>query len=154
MPARISKSNKIDALPVGNFGERLRYCRLHADETQEAVGQLLGVSKGSVYAYEQGNNYPHVESLPVIAKHFGVSLEWLLTGEAETPVIKKSPPEHPSKSGTAGSGSHAPERLTPLQVATRNLLTEVAEAGLLSNAECLELMMRWQEKLDKRSAGA
>lgn len=149
MPARISKSNKLDDLPVGNFGERLRYCRLHAGQTQEAVGQLLGVSKGSVYAYEQGNNYPHIASLPVIAKHFRVSLEWLLTGGAETSVVEKSQPEQSSESETTGTGPVASERLTPMQVATRNLLSEVAEAGLLSNAECLELMTRWQERLDQ-----
>lgn len=146
MSARISKSNKLENLPVGTFGDRLRYCRVHAELTQEALGRELNVTKGSVSSYEQGNNYPHVESLPILARLFDVSLEWLLSGGTDAPAISK----HELKVSTPASANLDTGTLTPLQVAARNLLTEVAEAGLLPNAECLELMMRWQERLDQQ----
>ncbi len=62
-----------------NFGERLKSLREDNDEKQKDIAKLLFVSANMISAYELGKHFPKNEkSLITLAKHFNVSLDYLL----------------------------------------------------------------------------
>lgn len=63
---------------VCKIGEKIRQLRLTHKMTQEQLADRLGVSYQSVSRWENGITYPDIEFLPAIAKHFSVSLDYLL----------------------------------------------------------------------------
>ena len=67
------------------FGERIIEYRKKKGLSQEVLAQQLGVSRQSVSKWERDESMPEAEKLPMLAKALGVSLDTLLTGEAETP---------------------------------------------------------------------
>ncbi len=63
---------------ICKIGEKIRSLRLQHKLTQEQLADRLGVSYQSVSRWENGITYPDIEFLPAIAKHFSVSLDYLL----------------------------------------------------------------------------
>jgi transcriptional regulator with XRE-family HTH domain len=61
-------------------GRRLRELR-GFDMTQKEFARRLGVSQGQLSRYEKGKTEIGPEALLRIARKFGKSIEWLLTGE-------------------------------------------------------------------------
>jgi transcriptional regulator with XRE-family HTH domain len=61
---------------------RLKAAREQAGLTQGQVARLLGLHRPSVSEIEAGRRSVSAEELPVLADTYGVSLEWLLNGEA------------------------------------------------------------------------
>ncbi len=62
-----------------NFGERLKSLREDRDEKQRDIANILFVSPNMISAYELGKHFPKNEkSLIALAKHFDVSLDYLL----------------------------------------------------------------------------
>lgn len=66
------------------LGERLAAYRKEKGMTQEAVAEKLGVSGQAVSKWENGNSYPDITVLPVIAELFGITTDELLTGKKKT----------------------------------------------------------------------
>jgi transcriptional regulator with XRE-family HTH domain len=62
-------------------GDRLRQLRQKLGLTQSQMAQKLGVTLNTYQRYELGNRSLTVEKLQQLRKHFGVNLNWLLTGE-------------------------------------------------------------------------
>ncbi len=61
------------------FGERLKSLREDHDEKQKDIAKILFVSANMISAYELGKHFPKNEkSLITLAKHFDVSLDYLL----------------------------------------------------------------------------
>lgn len=61
------------------FGERLKSLREDNDEKQKDIAKLLFVSANMISTYELGKHFPKNEnSLITLAKHFNVSLDYLL----------------------------------------------------------------------------
>ena len=61
------------------FYERLKVLMEQSGTTQkELVG--LGINKNSFKYWEKHGNVPNVRILETLAKHFGVSVEFLMTG--------------------------------------------------------------------------
>lgn len=61
------------------FGERLRNLREDNDEKQKDIAKVLFVSPNMISSYELGKHFPKDEkSLIALAKHFNVSLDYLL----------------------------------------------------------------------------
>jgi len=56
-------------------------------ETQADLAKALNVHQTAVSQWEKGRTTPDVELLPIIAEHFGVSIDFLLGREE----IKKAP---------------------------------------------------------------
>ncbi len=56
--------------------------------TQEALGNIIGVTRFSVYTYEKGLNYPEVRCLITLADYFKVSLDYLV-GRTDNPEINR-----------------------------------------------------------------
>jgi transcriptional regulator with XRE-family HTH domain len=142
------KSQKATATPddLATLGGRLRYCRNKAGLSQDDVAETIAVSQGAVYQHETNRTGPATEALPVLAGMYGVSLEWLLTGDDVLPSIE--PKGRAGKGTAAASTSVRTEGLNPLHIATLDLLCTTARAGLLPNADCLEMMTDWQKRLD------
>lgn len=63
------------------IGSRVKQIRAKAGETQDAVAELLQLEKASISRKERGKTVFSVEELLTLAQRYGVSLDWLVTGE-------------------------------------------------------------------------
>lgn len=61
---------------------RLKQLRIEADESQEYVGKLIGVSGQAVGQYELGKRSLSQEKIIILANHFNCSTDYLL-GESD-----------------------------------------------------------------------
>ncbi len=61
-----------------DFGGILKGLRISRGMNQTEMGRLFGLSKAVVSKYENGLAYPNYDTLVCIAKHFGVSTDYLL----------------------------------------------------------------------------
>ena len=60
------------------FAARIKLLRESRGLTQDALGQIIGVKRYSVYAYEKAKAYPDVSHLIALADYFEVSTDYLL----------------------------------------------------------------------------
>ena len=60
------------------FSEKLIRLRRREGLSQEALAEVLGVSRQAVSRWEQGTALPDSAKLLPCARHFGVSVDWLL----------------------------------------------------------------------------
>lgn len=67
------------------FAERFKKAVAHAgvEDTQEALGRLLGVSSVMIWSYKTGEKMPRMTTAMRIAEALGVSVSWLLSGNGE-----------------------------------------------------------------------
>jgi transcriptional regulator with XRE-family HTH domain len=65
-----------------DFGDVLASLRESKQISQQAVGELIGVSRSAVNGYEKGKSFPVPDKLLKLAQYFGVSVDYLLTGES------------------------------------------------------------------------
>jgi transcriptional regulator with XRE-family HTH domain len=74
---------------------RLRACRAALGLTQREVAERIGVTRRSVWGWENGLAMPR-ESLPALAELYGRSVAWLLTGfdEADVDAVVQLRIEH------------------------------------------------------------
>ncbi len=79
----------MDQIKTGKFIAGLRR---EKGITQEELGSRLGVTNKTVSRWENGNYMPDVETLRLLSKEFGVSMEELLDGER---VGAQSAPKEP-----------------------------------------------------------
>lgn len=68
----------MDAKNIGSLIARLRKKN---GMTQSALAQKLNVSDKTVSKWESGNGFPEITQFPVLASLFGVSIDYLMTGE-------------------------------------------------------------------------
>ena len=69
----------------GMLGARLAALRLQAGMTQAELARALSVSSSAVGMYEQGRREPSLDRIVALSRLFGVSADFLLTGELLTP---------------------------------------------------------------------
>lgn len=60
------------------FGQRISKLRKDFDETQLALGELLGVGKSQISEIERGNRTTTAERIALICQHYHVSADYLL----------------------------------------------------------------------------
>lgn len=63
------------------LNEKIYWCRKHAGLSQEALAELIGVSRQSISKWETGEASPEISKLPLLAKAFDVTTDWLLSEE-------------------------------------------------------------------------
>jgi transcriptional regulator with XRE-family HTH domain len=88
----------IDSMPIGKdekaffaqLGARIAEVRKAQGITQVQLAEVLSVSQQTINAYEVGRRRMPVSSLPIIARHLGVSIEELL-GDTSTAARKRGP---------------------------------------------------------------
>ncbi len=71
-----------------NFGENLINLRKANNMSQEALAERLGVSRQTIYKWENGVTYPDMAYAMDIAKIFNVSVDTLMNDEAVSDVSK------------------------------------------------------------------
>ncbi len=83
--------------------EKIYTCRKRMGLSQEALAELLGVSRQAVSKWETGDAEPELAKLRALAATFGVSTDWLLSEEdmSQPDPEPEQPPQNtlPQKSG-------------------------------------------------------
>ena len=69
--------------PTSSMGSRLREARERAGTSAAALAEALGVNVTSIKAWENDKRTPRANKLVNIAGVLGVSVRWLLEGQAE-----------------------------------------------------------------------
>lgn len=64
-----------------NMGEKIALYRKRKEITQDALAQYLKVSCKEIIKWEEGESYPPLELVPVLASYFGVSTDELMCME-------------------------------------------------------------------------
>lgn len=67
------------------IGRRIAQRRKMQSLSQEALGERLGVSRQAISKWEADASIPEVDRLIDMSKLFGVSVDWLLSGEGPAP---------------------------------------------------------------------
>ena len=67
------------------LGARIAALRRQAGMSQAELARTLAVSPSAVGMYEQGRREPSMDRIVVLSRLFGVSADYLLTGELLTP---------------------------------------------------------------------
>lgn len=62
------------------IGERLRYLRMANRLTQREVADILKIHRTTYAYYETGRSNPDLETLNVLSRIFGVSIDFLVNG--------------------------------------------------------------------------
>ena len=65
------------------MGERIKKLRKYFDLTQKEFAERIGSNQNNIANYETGRRTPSSAAVNNICKTFGVSEEWLRTGEGE-----------------------------------------------------------------------
>ena len=74
----ISRGDFMDAKQIGNIISKLRKANGY---TQAALAKKLNVSDKTVSKWESGLGYPEITQFPILASLFGVSIDYLMTGD-------------------------------------------------------------------------
>lgn len=72
------------------FGKRLKKKRLEIGITKKDLCEKIGANKNAIGIYENGQ-YPRADFAVKLAKVFGCSVDWLLTGEGDHTAGNNSP---------------------------------------------------------------
>ncbi|MGN0353330.1 MAG: helix-turn-helix domain-containing protein [Roseburia sp.] len=59
-------------------GEIIRELRKSKNITQEKLAEILGISSAAVSKWESGSTYPDIQTLPILARYFHVSIDFLM----------------------------------------------------------------------------
>ena len=70
------------------FKDKLRQLRKDNNLTQEALANVICVSRSAINKWEQGNGIPSDVNLKSLCEHFNVTEEWLLDREDLKEYIK------------------------------------------------------------------
>ena len=104
-----------------NLSDKIYSCRKKTGLSQEALAEKLGVSRQAVSKWETAEAIPELSKIPVMAKIFGVTADWLLSDkddfiphtheEDQHGQYHTEPPKSPSApssaSGSSGAGGNA-----------------------------------------------
>lgn len=102
------------------FGERFRQIRKTDRLTQEEFGQMLGVSRQTINAYENDRQRPPLDMMEKVCREQGISPRWLLTGQGDPRGDTSYAPIEESSVPIAVTE----EALAPEQRALINYITE------------------------------
>lgn len=80
------------------LSDKIWVCRKKAGLSQEALAEKIGVSRQAISKWETGDAAPEITKLPLLARTFGVTADWLLDDEAG---FEEDAPEEPAPDETA-----------------------------------------------------
>lgn len=72
------------------FHEKIYYCRKKAGLSQEGLAEIIGVSRQAVSKWETADAVPELSKLPLLAKAFNVTADWLLSEDEPTENISQT----------------------------------------------------------------
>ena len=73
---------------MATFEERLVELRTKAGVSQQAIGDVLEVSRWAVHNYEAGKNRPDCNGLIALADYFNVSLDYLVGRSDHRDIVR------------------------------------------------------------------
>jgi len=79
-----------------SFAENLKQLRKEKQLSQEALAEILDVSRQAVSKWEQGIGYPEVEKLLLLSSKLNISLDSLMATE----IVQEANPQKPNATGT------------------------------------------------------
>lgn len=68
-------------------GERIKYLREKKGESQEKLGEAIGLSQNSISKLEKGETQLTLENQCSLVKHFNVSHDYLISGKDEGSIL-------------------------------------------------------------------
>lgn len=68
-------------------GDYLKKLRTEHGLSQDALSEILGISRQSISKWEQGNSSPDIDNMGKLAKYYGVSIDSLVKGEPDEPSV-------------------------------------------------------------------
>ncbi|MBE5782126.1 MAG: helix-turn-helix transcriptional regulator [Clostridiales bacterium] len=80
------------------LNEKIYWCRKKAGLSQEALAEIIGVSRQSISKWETGEASPEISKLPLLARAFHVTADWLLSEDGipqEEPAPQPIPEPEP-----------------------------------------------------------
>lgn len=102
-------------------GQRIAAKRKEENLSQESLGEVLGVSRQSIYKWESDSSLPEIDKLVAMSRLFHVSVGWLLGVEEE--------PETPDSGALSESQMKLVEEiLSRYQQANQSTLSEEQQA--------------------------
>ena len=94
------------------LSDKIWVCRKKAGLSQEALAEKIGVSRQAISKWETGEAAPEITKLPLLARTFDVTADWLLDDEAgfdEEPQEGEAPAGHPyTEEGHVGANHDIP----------------------------------------------
>lgn len=94
------------------LSDKIYHCRKKAGLSQEALAEKIGVSRQAISKWETGEAAPEISKLPLLARTFDVTADWLLDDEAgfdEEPQEEDAPAGHPyTEEGHVGANHDIP----------------------------------------------
>ena len=83
------KNLKSGVIKLSDFGSQLKKLRKNNKITQKELAQILGLAQTTIANYENNSRFPNQETLIEIADHFGVTLDYLITGKKKEANLEK-----------------------------------------------------------------
>lgn len=105
------------------FGERFRQIRKLVNLSQQNFGELLGVSRQTINAYERNRQRPTLGMMEKVCRQQNISPLWLLTGSGNL----KAEMTYSATEETGHTYAVAEERLSPEQRALISFIIENAD---------------------------
>lgn len=92
------------------LNEKIYACRKKVGLSQEALAELIGVSRQSISKWEVGDAAPEITKLPLLAQAFGVTTDWLLSEEGfpQEEKAASSPASEPSAFAASSAEAQPP----------------------------------------------
>ena len=94
------------------LSDKIWVCRKKAGLSQEALAEKIGVSRQAISKWETGEAAPEITKLPLLARTFDVTADWLLDDEAgfdEETQEEDVPAGHPyTEEGHVGANHDIP----------------------------------------------
>ena len=89
------------------LNEKIYACRKRAGLSQEALAEMIGVSRQSISKWEVGDAAPEITKLPLLAQAFDVTTDWLLSEDDFPQEEQAAPSSAPEPSVFPASSSEA-----------------------------------------------
>lgn len=75
-------------------GERLKEIRIKKGMTQEKLGEIIGVTKGTISLYENNQRKPKLENIIELMYALGVSADYLLGADVIVEIKNEEDPKY------------------------------------------------------------
>ncbi len=73
---------------------RLKELREHKNESQQKLAMILNISQTMISRYEKGQAYPDMDTLIAIARHYNISVDYLIEfSDDKLPYTKSNLPK-------------------------------------------------------------
>ncbi|MEA0563316.1 helix-turn-helix domain-containing protein [Lysinibacillus irui] len=137
---------------MSTLGDRLRIARQKSGLRQTQVKERTNINNKTLSGYENNVSEPDMNTLTVLTELYGVSYEWLLTGEGEMTVNTTKKSSHLTEKDERDIAKRMAELREDLSTATGLLfegepMSEEAKESLL---EAMEFGVRLAKKNNKK----